>query len=151
MRKIIVFLMTITASFSLVSLVTEAKVEAAGVIKEGVSSECAGGFLGFAPWYKGVVTKIDGKCEIGTPTDGNNIAPFVITIVLNVLTDLTLAIGYITLGFIIYGGYLYIMAGGDPGKVAKGKKTIEAAVIGTAIALLANVIINLIVGALTNS
>ena len=73
-----------------------------------------------------------------------------IKIILNILADLSLAVGYLSLGFIIYGGYLYIMSSGDPGKAAKGKKTLMAAVIGTAIAMLASVIMNLIVGALTS-
>lgn len=116
------------------------------------SNDCGKGFLGFSPWYKGLTTTVNGKCEIQSPQSSDNgLTVFVITIILNVLADLTLAVGYLAIGFIIYGGYLYIVAGGEPGKVAKGKKTITAAVIGTAIAMLASVILNLIVGALTNT
>lgn len=114
--------------------------------------ECGKGFLGFSPWYRGLTTLVNGRCEVMTPNTANNgLTVFVITIILNILGDLTLAVGYLALGFIIYGGFLYVMAGGDPGKVAKGKKTLMAAVIGTAIAMLSSVILNLIVGALTGT
>lgn len=121
-----------------------------GTAGSSSAAECGKGFLGFSPWYKGVTTIVNGRCEVATPSsvDGG-LTKFVITIVLNILADLSLAVGYLALGFIIYGGFLYIMAGGDPGKVAKGKKTLTAAVIGTAIAMLSTVILNLIVGALT--
>ena len=36
---------------------------------------------------------------------------FIWTIVLNISFDLTLAVGYIAVAMVIYGGYLYIMAG----------------------------------------
>ena len=61
---------------------------------------------------------------------------------LNVTFDLTLAVGYIALGFVIYGGYLYIMSQGDPSRMAKGKKTLMSAIIGTIIAMLASVAVN---------
>ncbi len=113
--------------------------------------DCAKNFLGFRPWYKGLTDTINGKCEVRTPSDESEITTFVVAVILNVLADLLVAVGYLTLGFIIYGGYLYITASGDPGKVAKGKKTITSAIIGAAIAILGNVIINLIVSVLTTS
>lgn len=97
-------------------------------------------FLGFRAWY-------DGLCEgdeIKTPSknDDKALATFIWTIILNVLTDISIAIGYLAVGFVIYGGYLYIMSQGDPGKMARGKKTLTSAVIGTVIAISASVVVN---------
>ena len=99
------------------------------------------GFLGFKPWYAGLC---DEDNNIAPPAQGDDdeIARFVWTIVLNVLVDLTVAIGYLALGFVIYGGYLYIMSQGDPGKATRGKKTLTNAIVGTIIALSASVAVN---------
>ena len=66
------------------------------------------------------------------------------TIVANVLTDLTVIAAYLVIGYVIYGGYQYMLSNGDPGKVANGKKTLVQAFIGLAIVILSNVILNTI-------
>lgn len=97
-------------------------------------------FLGFRPWY-------DQLCEgseIRPPEkdDEHELTQYIWIIVLNVLFDLVLAVGYLAIGFIIYGGYLYIMSQGDPARAARGKKTLTSAIVGTIIALLASVAVN---------
>ena len=62
------------------------------------------------------------------------------TIAANVLTDITVIASYAALGFVIYGGYLYMFSAGDPGKAASGKKTLINAFIGIAAAAGAGVI-----------
>ena len=119
--------------------------------KSTSAASCEKNFLGFRPWYKGLTTVSNGKCEVKSPGNEDEIAKFVVTIILNILADLFVAAGYLVSIFIIKGGYNYITATGDPGKIAKAKKTIASAVIGLAIVIFANVIINLIVGALTAS
>lgn len=64
------------------------------------------------------------------------------TIVANIATDITIIAAYLVLGYVIYGGYLYTFSGGEPGKVASGKKTLLHAFIGFAIVMGANVIFN---------
>ena len=112
------------------------------------NSDCDGYFLGFRSWHNGIT--VTDNCIPSIPEDktGDNIATFVWTIVLNVLFDIFVALGYLATGFIIYGGYLYIMSSGDPGKTAKAKKTLVSAVAGAAIALLSAVIVNTIITAL---
>ncbi len=51
-------------------------------------------------------------------------------------------IATITIAMIMYGGYIYVTAMGDPAKSQKGKKIITAAVIGLFIALGAYAIVN---------
>ena len=109
---------------------------------------CTKGLLGFRPWYQGLPK--GENCTVATPTEAQMPA-FIWTIVLNLLAGLFGAIGYLSIIFVIYGGFLFIMAHGDPGKVAKGKKTLTAAVIGVGIALLASVIVNTITGVLSGA
>lgn len=134
-RKILSFLAIITIAAAGVTAVVPKPAMALG------GGNCnAGQFLGFKPWY-------DGLCsgdEIQKPNGDDEIVQFVWTIVLNVLFDLTVAIGYIALGLVIYGGYLYIMSQGDPTRLAKAKKTLTSAIIGVVIAMLASVLVNTI-------
>lgn len=103
-------------------------------------------FLGMKPWYAGLCDGDDSSSNIVTPSEkeqgGISIATFVWTIVLNVLFDLMVAIGYIAVGFVVYGGYLYIMSQGDPTKAQKGKRTLMTAITGVVIAMGASVLVN---------
>lgn len=118
-----------------------------GTIEGAVSGSCGSAtLLGFRPWYQDLC---DGSNDIVSPGEDWDddkkegwIVQFVWTVILNILFDLFLATGYLSLGFVIWGGYLYIMSQGDPGKVAKGKRTLIAAIIGTIITMSASVIVN---------
>lgn len=105
--------------------------------------DCGGSFLGLRPWYYGVCSGEGEDTVIVSPKkDDGELAKFIWKIVMNVLFDLSLVIGYLALAMVVYGGYQYISSQGDPGKMAKGKKTLMSAVIGTTIALSASVIIH---------
>lgn len=104
----------------------------------GSNGGCGGSFLGFKPWHEGLcqngeIKQINGEGELTS---------FVWTIVLNILFDLSLAVGYIAVAMVIYSGYLYIMSQGDPGRMAKGKKSLMSAITGVVIAMGATVIVN---------
>ena len=43
------------------------------------------------------------------------------TIVTNVAIDITVVAAYLVLGYVIYGGYLYMFSDGDTSKVASGR------------------------------
>ena len=109
------------------------------------AADCDASLLGFRAWYNGVAMKENNKCNVATPTE-DEMNRFVWTIVLNVLFDLELFVGYAATVVIIYAGYRYITSSGDPGAVAKAKKALMSAVIGLAIALLAQLITNFILG-----
>ena len=98
----------------------------------GINSEC-NYFLGFTSWNCGVNINSTETLKTG-----------VWTIAANVLTDLTVAAAYLVLGYVIYGGYVYITSSGDPHKVAKGKKTLSQAFIGLAIVMCASIIMGAI-------
>lgn len=100
--------------------------------------------LGFKPWYDGLCTGNNLTDEIQAPDRGSqeDLTSFVWIIVLNVLFDLLLVAGYLAMGFIVWGGYMYIMAQGDPGRAAKGQRTLTSAIVGLVIVLSASVLVN---------
>lgn len=107
-------------------------------------------FLGLRPWYAGLAENVNGSCVVKWPAkdggtaSGDDLASFVWKIVLNISADIALLVGYVAIGFVIYGGFKYIMSTGEPGKVAEAKKMITNALIGLVIAVLATVIVNTI-------
>ncbi len=63
--------------------------------------------------------------------------PAIIGNILNVLISF---LGILLLGYLVYGGFLWMTAGGDKGKVDKAVATIRNAVIGLVIIVTANAI-----------
>ncbi len=73
----------------------------------------------------------------GTPESPPEIAALIIKTVLTFL-------GIVFLAVIIYGGYLYMTAAGEPEKLKKAKRTIVTAVIGFVIILISYSLTNFI-------
>lgn len=109
---------------------------------------CDSPVLGIPPWYRGLTT---GDCEI-TPVGGNagqvSFTKFIWTIALNVVQTLLVVVAYVTIFFIIKGGFNYMTSRGDSTSMAGAKQTIKNAVIGLVIALLSASIVNAITGAI---
>lgn len=96
-------------------------------------------FLGFTPWDCGInLEEINNKDQDGTAQVGKAIW----TIVANIALDLVVAATYLILGYVIYGGYLYIFNSSEPSKVTQGKKTLAQAFIGFGIVMGASIIVN---------
>ena len=87
--------------------------------------------LGLTSWDCGVKVK---------EHDQDTLKSGVWTIAANVATDITVVATYLALGFVIYGGYLYIFSGGEAGRITTSKKVLPQAFIGLAIVLTANII-----------
>ena len=83
------------------------------------TSTCNDTLLTFPAWFKGLT---DANCEIKSPNDAGGLSTFIWTIVLNVIETMLQLVGYISVGFIIRGGFKYITSNGDPGEMAKAKK-----------------------------
>ena len=108
------------------------------------SNECdkKGRILTLKPWYDGL-TK--GDCSIkDIGSDADSQANFIWRVVLNIVDDLLQLIGYATVGYIIYGGFLMMTSNGAPDKAAHGRKTIMSAAIGLVIALASVALVNFI-------
>lgn len=90
-------------------------------------------FLGMDSWDCGV--------ELNNENDLRNNTW---TIAVNILKDITVIAAYLVIGYVIYGGYLYIFSGGEANKIATGKKALYQSFIGLAIIMTANIIMTAI-------
>ena len=130
MKKIILSLFIVLASALGVVALPAENVAAAG---------CQTHFLGLRAWYDGLDK--DGDCNIDMPKQSeDDLRRYVWTIVMNVVSMVLGIVGYLAIAMVIWGGYQYMLAQGDPAKLAKGKKTVTNAVIGMAIVMLASLI-----------
>ena len=91
-------------------------------------------FLGMPAWYRGLQ-----KQETQT---------ILLTIALNVLQAAMVVVAYIAVGFIIKGGYMYMVSTGSPDAMARAKNTVRDALIGLVIAITAAMVVNTIAGIL---
>ena len=108
------------------------------------SNKCdkKGRILTLKPWYSGLTNN---DCSLKNPgTDTNSQANYIWKIVLNIVDDLLQLIGYTTVGYIMYGGFLMMTSNGAPDKAAHGRKTIMSAAIGLVIALASVALVNFI-------
>ncbi len=92
-------------------------------------------FLGMPSWDCGIESNPDNEEQLK-----HNVR----TIAENISTSIARIAAYLVVGYVIYGGYLYITSSGDPNKTAAGKKTLTNAFIGLAIVGLVNIILNAI-------
>ena len=96
---------------------------------------CDATFLGMTPWDCGVIEN---------PSSEQELKDNALRIIFNILSDTSVVAAYLTVGFVIWGGYKYMFSYGDAGKVAQGKKTLVNAFIGLAIVMLSRVIFDAI-------
>ena len=104
--------------------------------------------VNFAPaaLAQGLISPGDQPSAIANQTGGEgDIREFAKTILNFVLGFL----GFIAVVYVIYGGFLYIMSGGDDANVEKGKKIIMYAAIGIIIILASFAIVNTVLKAPT--
>lgn len=104
-------------------------------------------FLGIPTWYRNLV---DENCEVVWPNGGggdtNGLQKFITIIALNITDMIARVAGVITVGFIIYGGFKYMIAQGESGQIVAAKKTITHAIIGLIIAASSVGIVSLVMG-----
>ena len=99
-------------------------------------------FLGLPSW----------DCHINTePQNEDDLKTNISIIADNILAIIAGIAVYFLIGYVIYGGYLYIFSSGDPAKSTAGKRTLTNAFIGLAIATCARIIISSIGIAIINS
>jgi hypothetical protein len=111
------------------------------------SGSCSDTLLTFPAWFKGLT---DSTCNIRNPNDKEvgGLQNFIWKIVLNVIDTLLQLVGYLSVGFIIFGGFKYIVSAGSPDGMVKARKTIMNAVIGLVLSIFSVAIVKLIAGAI---
>lgn len=113
----------------------------------GDGKSCTASFFGIPAWYKNMQ---DDTCAFKAPeSDGQpDVRKTVLMIALNVIQAGMVIVGYVTVFFLISGGFRYITSAGSSDGMAAAKKTITNALVGLVIAILAASIVNAIAGAI---
>lgn len=133
----VALLFVMTAGGSLVTVATPQVTAAA----------CNDRLLTFPAWYKGLTEGAD--CHIKAPASSKGgVSKFVWTIVLNVVEFMLQLVGYISVAFVIVGGYKYMISAGSPDGMVRARKTIMNALIGLVLSIFSVAIVNVIAGAL---
>jgi hypothetical protein len=100
-------------------------------------------FFGLKPWYQ--YLKTDSSCNVRDfqllTSDGKSDLGL---IALAIVDDLLRIAGLVAVGFIIYGGYLYIRSQGEPDKSSQAQNTIQNAIIGLVICIMAIALVSFI-------
>lgn len=123
-------------------------------------SDCESPFLGMPPWFRGLV-KVQknpdpassvNECIIISPNSPDpensgktiDVAGFIWRVALNVIEIGLFLAGYAALGFILFGGFMFLTGGANPGQTEKARVTLLNAIIGFAISTAAIGAVNLI-------
>lgn len=103
---------------------------------------CYKPILTFPVWYRGLAKN---DCSLKSPAEVGGIGPYIYKIALNAIEIALQLVGYIAVGFIIYGGFQYLTSAGSD-QTAAARKTIINACVGLGISIASVGIVNLIVG-----
>jgi hypothetical protein len=110
-----------------------------------VDPSCSTSFFGIPTWYEYLtVTKDATGCNIQTTSaagGGMNIAVLILLAVVDILVHIA---GLVAVGFVVYGGFQFVISQGEPGKIVSARKTILNAVIGLGIAILSSQIVKFV-------
>ena len=111
------------------------------------AATCQDSLLGIPAWYRGMQ---DGNCSFKAPETGGqpDAKKLVLRVALNIIQAGMVIVAYVTIFFLITGGFRYITSAGSSDGMAAAKKTITNAIIGLVIAILAASIVNAIAGAI---
>lgn len=111
-----------------------------------------GTILTFKPWYANIVeggSDPKNPCSIKAPgSDADEQKRYVWGIVLVIVEDIFQLAAYVAVGFIMYGGFLYLTSTGSPEYTKQALRTIINAVIGLVVAISAAAIVGFIGGKL---
>lgn len=107
------------------------------------ASTCSTSFFGIPTWYAGLTDDAHG-CAIKSPADAGGLSAYIWRIALNVVEIILIVAGYVSVIFIIVGGFRYILSAGSPDDSVKARKTIMNAVVGLVISIFSVGIVNVV-------
>ncbi|HSH17941.1 MAG TPA: hypothetical protein VK978_01020 [Candidatus Saccharimonadales bacterium] len=100
------------------------------------SSHCKPEFFGIKPWYN--YLQQDNQCNIvNFQVLGGSAGSDFVLIALALIDALIRIAAFVAIGYIIYGGVLYVTSQGSPEQTGKAQNTILNALIGLVIAVMA--------------
>lgn len=109
------------------------------------AAACNTSLFGIPAWYRGLQGP---SCDIQMPqTQGKpDIVKITMTIALNLIQGALVLVAYVTIFYIMKGGFLYLTSTGSSDGMSNAKKTITNALIGLLIAVFAASIVNAVAG-----
>ena len=114
--------------------------------QSGAADPCApAAIVSFPHWYDNGLCK-DGK--IVSPNEVGGIPKFVTILATNIVTIILMVVGYVSLAFIIWGGFKYMYSGDNASGTTAAKKTILNAVIGLVLSIMSVAIVKVVAGAI---
>lgn len=133
LNNVAIAMFTILSAFAVVAVVPQGTAYA----------DCSGGtILTLRPWYSGLT--MDGDCAIESPSDETSQKKFVWTIALNIVEDLLQIAAYVSFGFLIYGGFIYMISAGTPEKATSARKIITNSIVGLVVAMFAVMLVSVV-------
>ena len=111
--------------------------------------KCGSGISFFPTWYDGLCNpatggiKSPGDPSLGADTS-TRFGKWIGIIALNLVSMLLYVVGYVSLGYIIFGGFKYMTNGDNSSGTAAAKKTITNAVIGLVLSIMSVAIVKFI-------
>ena len=141
-RIIIGFMIAATPLFAVSSFVLATPVAAAG------PGGCPANFV-FPTWYEGLC---DDKGNVKSPADmpgsdtAGKLGGWLTRIALNIVQILLYVVGYVSIGYIIFGGFKYMTQGDNASGTAAARKTIQNAVIGLVLSIMSVAIVKFVAG-----
>lgn len=133
-NSLLAFSLVVLGSLGLVSLTPTT------VLADACGDE--GKILSIKPWYYGLT---DADCAIKSPgAQPNEQRAFFGRIIINIVDGILQVAAYVAVGFVIYGGFVFMTSSGDPNRATAGRKTLINSVIGLVIALSAVTLVNFI-------
>lgn len=106
-----------------------------------VAAACDSRVLGIPPWYRGLTNS---DCSIKSPDQVGGLSAFVWRIVLNGVEMALALTAYVTVFFMLFGGFLYMTGGAIPSQLERARKTLINAVVGFIICMGSIALTNLI-------
>lgn len=104
----------------------------------------------FPTWYDGLCK--DGNIKSPNEMSGSDTAgklgKWITVIAMNLVTILLTVVGYVSLGFIIYGGFKYMTSGDSSSGTQAARKTLTNAVIGLVLSIMSVAIVKFVAGAI---
>jgi len=113
------------------------------IAKSAEQCRVGGGFFGFPTWYK-YIKKFDDNCvpEVSFLTGSGEIRGTVVIQVALAIVDILLRLGaLLAVGFVMYGGFVYLTSQGEPDGIKRGRQAIMNALVGLVIAISASAIV----------
>lgn len=124
------------------------------------AAQCGDASFFVPKWYDNMCPKGSTDGSIMSPSEmgksgqtsaqdtAGNLSKWLGTIAMNIVKIIMTIVGYVSLGFIIWGGFKYMINGDNSSGTVAARKTIQNAVIGLALSMLSIAIINFVTGAI---